>query len=158
MSDVTFDLKTNQIHYHEQKAEPWRVTLIDTGETLDDRRAPAAGCVIILKDEEAFCFTYGDGVSDVDISALIAFHKSQGKLATITAVQPPGRYGALKMKGEQCRRLHGETARAMAGCINGGFFVLSPKVIDLIEGDGTPWESSAAGTARRIRPARGLPA
>ena len=138
MSDVTFDMAHNRIEVHEQKAEPWRVTLVDTGEdTMTGGRLKRATAYV--KDEDAFCFTYGDGVADVDISAAIAFHRAHGKLATITAVQPPGRYGALKMKD---RRVQGftEKPRGDGGLINGGFFVLSPRCLARIAGDATSWE------------------
>src|SRR3990172_5081728 len=138
MSDVTFDMAHNRMEVHEQKAEPWRVTLVDTGEdTMTGGRVKRATAYV--KDEDAFCFTYGDGVADVDISAAIAFHRAHGKLATITAVQPPGRYGALKMKD---RRVQGftEKPRGDGGLINGGFFVLSPRCLARIAGDATSWE------------------
>lgn len=140
MSDVTFDMVHNRMEVHEQKAEPWRVTLVDTGEeTLTGGRLKRVAN--FLKDEEAFCFTYGDGVADVDISALIAFHKAHGKLATVTAVQPPGRYGALLRDGSG---VHGfqEKPPGDGAWINGGFFVLNPKVIDYIEGDQSSWEGA----------------
>lgn len=139
MSDVTFDMSTNQMEVHERKAEPWRVTLVDTGEdTLTGGRLRRVRRY--LQGETAFCFTYGDGVSDVDISALIQFHQSHGRLATVTAVRPPGRYGALELDG---KRVSGftEKPRGDGGLINGGFFVLSPDVIDLIDGDRTSWEA-----------------
>ena len=124
---------------HEKKAEPWRVTLVDTGEvTMTGGRLLRVK--EYLKDEDAFCLTYGDGLADVDISTLISFHKSHGKLATVTAVQPPGRYGALKLQGRLVQGFT-EKPRGDGGLINGGFFVLSPKVIDLIAADDTPWES-----------------
>ncbi|MBF8176671.1 glucose-1-phosphate cytidylyltransferase [Herminiimonas contaminans] len=138
MSDVTFDMAHNQMEVHQQKAEPWRVTLIDTGEeTLTGGRLRRVAEYV--KDEEAFCFTYGDGVSDLDISKGIAFHKQHGKLATVTAVQPPGRYGALQLNGHSVSGFS-EKPRGDGGLINGGFFVLSPKCIDLIEGDHSSWE------------------
>lgn len=138
MSDVTFDLANNHMEVHHQKAEPWRVTLIDTGEdTLTGGRLKRV--VDYVKDEDAFCFTYGDGVSNVDIRASIEFHHSHGKLATVTAVLPPGRYGALERLGVQVTGFV-EKPRGDGGVINGGFFVLSPKVIDFIEGDKTSWE------------------
>jgi glucose-1-phosphate cytidylyltransferase len=138
MSNVTFDMKSNQMEVHEQKAEPWRITLIDTGE--DTMTGGRLKCVQnYLKDEEAFCFTYGDGLSDVDISASIAFHKAHGKLATVTAVLPPGRYGALAREGDAVRAFI-EKPRGEGGWINGGFFVLSPKVIDYIASESTSWE------------------
>ena len=138
MSDVTFDMANNQMQVHQQMAEPWKVTLIDTGEdTFTGGRLKRVGDFI--KNEEAFCFTYGDGVSDVDIDALIKFHQRHGKLATVTAVLPPGRYGALKLDGD---RVSGfiEKPRGDGGVINGGFFVLSPKVLDFIAGDHSSWE------------------
>jgi glucose-1-phosphate cytidylyltransferase len=138
MSDVTFDMVNNQMEVHQQKAEPWKVTLIDTGEdTLTGGRLMRVADYI--KNEEAFCLTYGDGVSNVDISASIGFHRRHGKLATVTAVQPPGRYGALERHGEQVTGFT-EKPRGDGGLINGGFFVLSPKVIDFIEGDHSSWE------------------
>ena len=138
MSDVTFDIANNQMQVHQQKAEPWKVTLIDTGEhTLTGGRLKRVGNYI--KDEEAFCFTYGDGVSDVDIRASIEFHQRHGKLATVTAVLPPGRYGALERLGGKVTAFV-EKPRGDGGVINGGFFVLSPKVLDFIDGDQSSWE------------------
>jgi glucose-1-phosphate cytidylyltransferase len=123
---------------HQQKAEPWRVTLVDTGDdTLTGGRLKRVAAY--FRDEQAFCFTYGDGVADVDIAAQIAFHQAHGKLATVTAVQPPGRYGALQMDGDAVRGF-AEKPRGDGGRINGGFFVLSPKAIDLIDGDQISWE------------------
>lgn len=138
MSDVTFHTASGEMEVHRKKAENWRVTLVDTG---DDSMTGGRLRRVkdYLKDEEAFCFTYGDGVSDVDITAEIAFHKAHGKLATILAVQPPGRYGALEMDGDAVSGFT-EKPKGEAGWINGGFFTLSPKVIDHIEGDGTYWE------------------
>ena len=138
MSDVTFDMANNKMEVHHQKAEPWKVTLIDTGEdTLTGGRLKrVAGYV---KDEEAFCFTYGDGVADINITAEISFHKQHGKWATVTAVQPPGRYGALLMDGQQVTGFT-EKPRGDGGLINGGFFILSPKCLDLIENDRSSWE------------------
>lgn len=138
MSDVTFDMATNSMQVHEMKAEPWKVTLVDTGDdTLTGGRLKrVAGYV---QGEKDFCFTYGDGVADVNISALVQFHRNHGKLATVTAVQPPGRYGAI----EHNRGLvtgFAEKPRGDGGLINGGFFVLSPRCLDLIEGDDTSWE------------------
>ena len=140
MSDVTFDMSENKMEVHQQMAEPWKVTLIDTGEsTLTGGRLKRVASY--LKDEEAFCFTYGDGVADIDITAEIAFHKQHGRLATITSVQPPGRYGVLQMDGRQVigftEKPHGD-----GSLINGGFFILSPKCLDLIEDDHTTWEQS----------------
>lgn len=138
MSDVTFDMQNNQMEVHQHKAEPWRVTLVDTGEdTMTGGRLKRVA--EYLKDEESFCFTYGDGVSDVDVSREIAFHAAHGKLATVTAVQPPGRYGALRMEGDRVAGFT-EKPRGDGGLINGGFFILSPKCIDLIVADRTSWE------------------
>lgn len=138
MSDVTFDMTNNQMEVHQHKVEPWKVTLIDTGEdTLTGGRLKRVADHV--KNEEAFCFTYGDGVSNVDIRASIEFHQSHGKLATVTAVLPPGRYGALERLGDKVTGFV-EKPRGDGGVINGGFFVLSPKVIDFIAGDQTSWE------------------
>jgi glucose-1-phosphate cytidylyltransferase len=138
MSDVTFDMTSNQMQVHHKKAEPWRVTLVDTGEdSMTGGRLKRVKEYI--KDEEAFCFTYGDGLANVDVSASLAFHKSHGKLATVTAVLPPGRFGALARDGDSvCGFI--EKPRGDGGWINGGFFVLSPKVIDYITTDSTSWE------------------
>jgi glucose-1-phosphate cytidylyltransferase len=131
-------MSTNQMEVHERKAEPWRVTLVDTGDdTLTGGRLKRVADHV--KDDPAFCFTYGDGVSDVDIGALIDFHRSHERWATVTAVQPPGRYGALEREGERVTAF-AEKPRSDSGLINGGFFVLSPKCLDLIEGDHTSWE------------------
>jgi glucose-1-phosphate cytidylyltransferase len=147
MSDVTFDMTTNQVEVHEQHAEPWRVTLVDTGEeTMTGGRLKRVAAY--LKNEEAFCFTYGDGLSDVDISAQLAFHRQHQKLATVTAVLPPGRYGALQRDGDMVEGFI-EKPRGDGGWINGGFFVLSPKVIDLIEADSTSWEVEPLSTLAR---------
>jgi len=139
MSDVTFDMANNRMEVHHKHAEPWRVTLVDTG---DDTMT--GGRLKRVKDyvahDESFCFTYGDGVSDVNIAAQIAFHQRHGKLATITAVQPPGRYGALALSGSAVTGFT-EKPRGDGGLINGGFFVLSPRCIDRIAGDATSWES-----------------
>jgi len=138
MSDVTFDMANNQMQVHQHKAEPWKVTLVDTGDdTLTGGRLKRVSDYIC--DEEAFCFTYGDGLSDVDITALITFHQAHGKWATVTAVQPPGRYGAIDRAGNQVTGFT-EKPRGDGGLINGGFFVLSPRCLDLIEGDNTSWE------------------
>lgn len=138
MSDVTFDMTTNSMEVHERKAEPWRVTLVDTGDdTMTGGRLKRVGPYI--ENEEAFCFTYGDGLADIDIAAGIVFHRAHAKLATVSAVQPPGRYGALSLDGE---RIVGftEKPRGDGGRINGGFFVLSPKVLSYIDSDTTSWE------------------
>ena len=138
MSDVTFDMESNQMEVHQKKAEPWRVTLVDTGDnTKTGGRLKRV--YDYIKDEEAFCFTYGDGVGDVDISASIAFHKAHGKLATVTAVTPPGRFGLLKIEGDAVRGFD-EKPRDGGNRINGGFFVLSPQVIETISDDSTSWE------------------
>jgi glucose-1-phosphate cytidylyltransferase len=144
MSDVTFDLSNNSFEVHQNYAEPWKVTLLDTGdETMTGGRLKRAASY--LRDEEAFCFTYGDGLADVDISAEIGFHRSHGKLATVLAVQPPGRYGALQIDEERVtgflEKPHGD-----GGLINGGFFVLSPKCLDLIDNDHTTWEEQPLST------------
>jgi glucose-1-phosphate cytidylyltransferase len=138
MSDVTFDMASNQMQVHQQKAEPWRVTLIDTGDdTLTGGRLKRVAPY--LQGETEFCFTYGDGVGDVDITALIEFHRQQGRLATITATQPPGRFGSLSLKDAQITSFI-EKPIGDGAWINGGFFVLSPQVIDYIAGDDTIWE------------------
>lgn len=139
MSDVTFDMEKNQMEVHQRYAEPWRVTLVDTGEeTLTGGRLKRVAPY--LEGEEAFCFTYGDGVSDVNIAKLIAFHRDQGLLATLTSVYPPGRFGALDIHTDARVTSFKEKPKGDGGQINGGFFVLSPKVIDLIQGDQTIWE------------------
>lgn len=138
MSDVTFDMQKNKMEVHQQNAEPWRVTLVDTGDnSMTGGRLKRVASYV--KNEEAFCFTYGDGVSDIDISAQVAFHKQHGKRATVTAVQPPGRYGALDMDGKKVRGFI-EKPQGDGGWINGGFFVLSPGCIDLIADDSSSWE------------------
>jgi len=137
MSDVTFDMEHNKMEVHQNSAEPWRVTLVDTGEsTMTGGRLKRVRPFI---GDEDFCFTYGDGVSNVDISASVIFHKTQGTLATLTAIQPPGRFGALSLKHSKVHHFL-EKPQGDGGWINGGFFVLSPKVIDDIEGDQTVWE------------------
>jgi glucose-1-phosphate cytidylyltransferase len=138
MSDVTFDMASNHMEVHHKHAEPWRVTLVDTGEdTLTGGRLKRVADYV--QGDDAFCFTYGDGVSDVDISRSIAFHKQHGKLATVTAVQPPGRYGALQMTGAVVEGFT-EKPRGDGGLINGGFFVLSPRCLERIADDNTSWE------------------
>jgi glucose-1-phosphate cytidylyltransferase len=138
MSDVTFDMSNNHMRVHQKKAEPWRVTLVDTGEeTMTGGRLKRVREYI--NDEEAFCFTYGDGLANVDIASLISFHMAHGKLATVTAVLPPGRFGALARVGDSVRGFI-EKPRGDGVWINGGFFVLSPKVIDYIPADSTSWE------------------
>lgn len=137
-SDVTFDIANNQMHVHERHAEPWKVTLVDTGiDTLTGGRLKRIAHYVA--DDEAFCMTYGDGVADVDIRKLVDFHQKHGRLATITAVAPPGRYGALETNGDAVTGFN-EKPRGDGAAINGGFFVLSPQCIELIEGDQTSWE------------------
>jgi glucose-1-phosphate cytidylyltransferase len=138
MSDVTFDMASNEMEVHQKKAEPWRVTLVDTGdETLTGGRLKRVADHV--RGEEAFCFTYGDGVADIDITALINFHRKHERLATVTAVQPPGRYGALLRHGNLVQGFQ-EKPPGDGAWINGGFFVLSPEVIDFIDGDQSSWE------------------
>ncbi|RKP59067.1 glucose-1-phosphate cytidylyltransferase [Pararobbsia silviterrae] len=137
MSDVTFDMSRNTMDVHQRNAEPWRVTLVDTGDATQTggrlkRVAP-------YLDDEPFCLTYGDGVGDIDITKSIEFHHTHGRLATMTATQPSGRFGALDLDGTAVRSFVEKPAGG-AGWINGGFFVLSPKVVDLIDGDETLWE------------------
>ena len=137
-SDVTFDMKQNNTEVHKHGAEPWKVTLIDTGDTsmTGGRLKRVAG---YLPDDEDFCFTYGDGVSDVNISNLIKFHQDHGKEATLTAAYPPGRFGALDIKNDKILSFN-EKPKGDGAMINGGFFVLSPKVINRIADDTTTWE------------------
>lgn len=138
MSDVTFDMQHNKMEVHQHHAEPWRVTLVDTGEnTMTGGRLKRVARYV--QDEEAFCFTYGDGVANVDISALIHFHKKHGKRATVTAVQPPGRYGSLDIDEGEVRSFV-EKPLGDGGWINGGFFVLSPSCLELVNDDSTSWE------------------
>jgi glucose-1-phosphate cytidylyltransferase len=139
-SDVTFDLERNQMEMHRHIGEPWRITLVDTGATTN-----TGGRLKQVRDflgDETFCFTYGDGVADVDIAGEIAFHKSHGKLATICAVQPPGRYGALVREGDSVLGFR-EKPPGDGAWINGGFFVLEPRAIDYIAGDDSSWEADA---------------
>ena len=138
MSDVTFDMEQNKMEVHQRYAEPWKVTLVDTGEdTMTGGRLKRVAEYI--KDEEAFCFTYGDGVGDVNITELIAFHKTQNVKATLTAAVPPGRFGALDMEGNKVNSFR-EKPKGDGGMINAGFFVLSPEVIDYVAEDKTVWE------------------
>jgi glucose-1-phosphate cytidylyltransferase len=136
MSDVTIDMTNNNIEVHNKKAEPWRVTLVDTGEVTQ-----TGGRLKRVADyiDGDFCMTYGDGVGSVDISALVQFHQEHGKLATVTAVQPPGRFGALEINGTQIKSFL-EKPHGDGGWINGGFFVLNPNVLDFIVGDDVLWE------------------
>jgi glucose-1-phosphate cytidylyltransferase len=135
--DLSFDLGRGDIEVHRSNAEPWRVTLVDTGE--DTMTGGRLKRVLPYVGDEDFCFTYGDGLADVDIAALIAYHREQGALATVTAVQPPGRFGAVELNGTRVRRFE-EKPRGDGAWMNGGFFVLSPKVGAYVEDDRTTWE------------------
>ena len=147
-SDVTFDLARNEMKVHQRKSEPWRVTLVDTGDdTLTGGRLGRVADYIC--DEDAFCFTYGDGISDVDITRQIAFHRQHGKIATVTAVQPPGRYGALRLDGGAVVEGFVEKPDGDGGWINGGFFVLSPRCMEYIDGDESVWESGPLAAMAR---------
>lgn len=138
MSDVTIDLRSNSTTVHQAFAEPWRITLVDTGdETQIGGRIKRI--MPYVRDDDAFCLTYGDGVADVDITAIIDLHRREGRLATVTAVQPPGRFGALEHEGNRVTGF-AEKPRGDGGWINGGFFVVSPQVDSTIEGDSTVWE------------------
>lgn len=138
-SDVTFDLAQNKMEVHQRYAEPWRVTLVDTGEeTMTGGRLKRVRHYLV--NEDAFCFTYGDGVSDVNITRLIEFHRQHGLQATLTATLPPGRFGALDIHEDGRVTSFREKPKGDGGYINGGFFVLSPRVVDLITDDGTSWE------------------
>ena len=140
MSDVTFDMARNKMEVHQKHAEPWRVTLVVTGDdTMTGGRLLRVADYVRMDD--AFCFTYGDGVSDLNIAAAIEFHYQHGKLATVTAVQPPGRYGALQLSGSAVQGFT-EKPRGDGGLINGGFFVLSPQCLSRIADDHTPWEGA----------------
>ena len=143
MSDVTFDMQENTTHVHRRNAEPWRVTLVDTGETT-----MTGGRVKRISDyvtsEDAFCLTYGDGVSDLNISKLVAFHRQHNRKATVTAVQPLGRYGALNIEGDTVSGFT-EKPKGDGGWINGGFFVLSPDCLKYIANDQTSWEGEPLG-------------
>lgn len=137
-SDLTFDMASNRMEVHQKRAEPWRVTLVDTGdESMTGGRLGRVADYV--RDEQAFCFTYGDGVSDIDIGASIAYHRAHGKAATLTATYPPGRFGALDIHEGQVRSFT-EKPRGDGALINGGFFVLSPKVLSYLSGDATVWE------------------
>ncbi|HEV2602641.1 MAG TPA: glucose-1-phosphate cytidylyltransferase [Microvirga sp.] len=139
MSDVTFDMSANRMEVHRQTAEPWRVTLVDTGEqTLTGGRLKRVASYV--EGEEAFCFTYGDGLADINIKGEIAFHLSHGRKATVAAVRPPGRYGALRLDGTHISGFT-EKPRGDGGFINGGYFVLSPACLELIDGDSCSWEA-----------------
>lgn len=138
VSDVTFDLAENSLEIHRDRAEPWRVTLVDTGDdTMTGGRLKRIAEYV--RDESPFCMTYGDGLADIDLSALVDFHQAHGRLATVTAVNPPGRFGALELDGS---RVTGFTEKPLGdgGLINGGFFVLDPSCLDLVDGDESRWE------------------
>jgi glucose-1-phosphate cytidylyltransferase len=139
MSDVTFDMAGNTMEVHERHAEPWRVTLVDTGEnTMTGGRLRRVARYV--EDEPEFCLTYGDGLADVDLDALVALHRREGRMATVTAVRPPGRYGTIEREGTRATAFT-EKPPGDGASINGGFFVLSPACLDRIDGDDTPWEA-----------------
>ncbi len=144
--DVSLDLARGHMEIHRSNTEPWKVTLVDTGEeTMTGGRLKR---VLDYVEEEEFCFTYGDGLADIDIGALIAQHRAQGALATVTAVQPPGRFGAVEIEGRRVSRFE-EKPRGDGSWLNGGFFVLSPEVGRYIEGDDTVWEQDPLRTLAR---------
>jgi glucose-1-phosphate cytidylyltransferase len=138
--DVTFDLAGNAMEVHRSEAEPWKVTLVDTGEATNT--GGRLKRVLPYLNGEDFCFTYGDGVSDLDVRATVDFHRSHGKAATVTAVQPGGRFGALTIDDDRVQGFQ-EKPKEDGGWINGGFFVLSPRAVDYVDGDGTAWEDQA---------------
>jgi glucose-1-phosphate cytidylyltransferase len=143
MSDVTFDMEQNRMEVHEKRAEPWRVTIVDTGEdTMTGGRLKRVADYV---RDDTFCFTYGDGVGDVDITATLALHRRAGRKATLTAVQPPGRYGALAIAGDRVDHFQ-EKPDGDHAWINGGFFVLEPSALDLIASDSTSWEGQPLET------------
>ncbi len=143
MSNVTFDMANNRMDVHQNNTEPWKITLVDTGEqTMTGGRLKRVRSYL---GDEDFCFTYGDGLGDINISELIKFHQAHGQSATLTATQPPGRFGALKLNGNQVAGFQ-EKPQGDGGWINGGFFVLSPKVIDRIDGDDSVWEQEPMET------------
>lgn len=149
MSDVTFDMENNRAQVHHKNAESWRVTLVNTGEnTLTGGRLKRISQYV--HHDELFCFTYGDGLADINISQQITFHQKHGKLATITAVQPPARYGALQISKQSSVTAFVEKPHDEGGLINGGFFVLSPKCLDLIKGDNTSWEMEPLNTLAKM--------
>jgi glucose-1-phosphate cytidylyltransferase len=138
MSDITIDISNKKVTVHQNYAEPWRISLVDTGEsTMTGGRLKRI--LPYLEKDEHFCMSYGDGLSDIDIGALVAFHRSHGKLATVTAVRPPRRFGQIIAEGTRVKTFK-EKPEGEGGWINGGFFVLSPKVMDFIDGDATSWE------------------
>lgn len=138
MSDVTFDMRNNHMEVHLKRAEPWNVTLVDTGdESMTGGRLLRVAHYV--RDEEDFCFTYGDGVGDIDIGASIRFHRAHGKVATLTATYPPGRFGALEIRDRQVLNFT-EKPKGDGGMINGGFFVLRSKALSYVQEDSTVWE------------------
>lgn len=150
MSDITFDMQKNSMVVHQHFVEPWKVTLVDTGEnTMTGGRLKRVSEYI--KDDELFCFTYGDGLSDININTLIDFHKKQGVQATLTAVYPPGRFGALEVNSQNLITTFKEKPRGDGGRINGGYFVLSPSVLSLIDEDNTIWEQGPLETLANNR-------
>jgi glucose-1-phosphate cytidylyltransferase len=142
-ADVTVDLAKNDIRYHNTAAEPWSVTLVDTGE--DTQTGGRVGRVADYLDGERFCLTYGDGVADIDVAASLAFHEAQGTKCTMTGVRPPGRFGAAEIDGDRVSRF-AEKPRGDGGTINGGFFVCETGVLDLIDGDDCVWEQGPLNT------------
>lgn len=138
-SDVTFDLATNEMTVHQNTAEPWRVTLVETGDTTMTGGRLKRVMPYLAEDDEDFCFTYGDGVADIDLKTLLAHHRDAGRIATVTAVQPPGRFGTLEVEGDRVTSFS-EKSASEGGWISGGFFVLSPRVGAYIVGDATVWE------------------
>jgi glucose-1-phosphate cytidylyltransferase len=149
MSDVTFDLSNNSMQVHQASAEPWKVTLVDTG-TDTGTGGRLRRVAKYLEGEDAFCMTYGDGVSDVDISATVAFHRGHGKLATVTAVQPPARFGGLSIEGTTISQFQ-EKPQGEGGWINGGFFVLSPSIMDEIKDDRWMFEKAPMQSLTKMR-------
>lgn len=148
MSDVTFDLSRNELEVHHRRSEPWRVTVVDTGDaTMTGGRLKR---VREYLDDDTFCFTYGDGIGNIDIRSLVAFHQREGRQATLTGVQPPGRYGLLEIEASYVSRFQ-EKPEGDGGWINGGFFVLEPSVVELIEGDSAVWERSPLETLAASR-------
>lgn len=138
-ADITIDLRSNQIQVHQNWSEPWSITLVETGDsTMTGGRLKAVRRYLL--DDEPFCFTYGDGVADIDVAALIAFHRAHGRRATITSVAPPGRFGALGIDGDLVTHFK-EKPAGDGGLINGGFFVADPSVLDLVDGPETIWEA-----------------
>lgn len=138
-SDVTIDMKSNQVEYHDSRSEPWRVTLVETGETT--KTGGRLQLATPFLDDSTFCLTYGDGLANIDLAAQVAFHRDQKRLATMTVVRPPARFGSSIIEGNRVTAFE-EKPQAAEGLINGGFFVLEPAVLDLIDGPETPWETT----------------